>query len=101
MGYLAKIVHWGLYVGLALVVVFGIFDAWARGDSFFGLHISKLYPGNPRLKPSVEYFHKTSANAVMILAAAHALAAVGHYYVLRDRVLQRMLSASRIKRGDL
>src|SRR5579859_5055063 len=75
-GYIARIVHLALYSGLAAVVVLGILNAWARGDSIFGLfHIPKLIPANPQLKPAAEYFHKTIANALMILAAVHALAA--------------------------
>jgi cytochrome b561 len=91
-GYIARIVHWALYAGLASVIVLGISNAWARGDSIFGLfHIPKLYPANPQLKPTVEYLHKTFANALVILAAAHAPVAVVHHFVLRDGVLRRML----------
>jgi cytochrome b561 len=92
LGYIAKIVHLTLYAGLAAVIVLGILNAWARGDSLFGLfHIPKLLPGNPQLKPTVEYLHKTFANTLMILAAAHALVAVIHHFILRDGVLRRML----------
>jgi len=99
-GYIAKIVHWALYAGLASVVLLGITNAWARGDSIFSLlHIPKLYPANPQLKPTVEYLHKTFANALLILAGAHALAAIVHHFILRDGVLRRMLPGSHAKEG--
>jgi cytochrome b561 len=91
-GYIARIVHLTLYAGLAAVIVLGAVNAWARGDSIFSLfHIPKLLPANTQLKPTVEYLHKTFANALVILAAAHALAAVVHHFILRDGVLRRML----------
>jgi cytochrome b561 len=99
-GYIARTVHWALYAGLAAVILLGIFNAWARGDSIFSLfHIPKLYPANPELKPTVENLHKTFANALVIVAAAHALAAVAHHFVFRNGVLRRMLPGIQVK-GD-
>ena len=90
-GYVARTVHLTLYAGLAAVIVLGLVNAWARGDSIFSLfHIPKLLPAT-QLKPTMERLHKTFANALMILAAAHALAAVVHHFILRDEVLRRML----------
>ena len=95
-GYIARIVHLTLYAGLAAVIVLGVVNAWARGDSIFSLfHIPKLLPANTQLKPTVEYLHKTFANALMILATGHALAAVVHHFILRDGVLRRMLPGAR------
>src|ERR1700730_13217210 len=91
-GYIARTVHAALYAGLAAAIVLGILNAWARGDSLFGLfHIPKLLPADPQLKPTVEYLHKTFANALVILAAAHGLVAVIHHFILRDGVMRRML----------
>jgi cytochrome b561 len=98
-GQVARLVHWVLYAGLASVIVLGLLNAWARGDSIFGLfHIPKLLPTNPQLKPTVEDLHKTVANALVILAGAHALAAVAHHFILRDGVLRRMLPQTLAKR---
>lgn len=94
-GHIARIVHLTLYAGLVAVIVLGVVNAWARGDSIFGLfHIPKLLPANTQVKPTVEYLHKTCANVLVILAAAHALAAVVHHFILRDGVLRRMLPGS-------
>jgi cytochrome b561 len=98
VGHAARIVHWALYAGLAAVILLGISNAWARGDSIFSLfRIPKLYAGNPLLKPTIENLHKTIANALIILAAAHALAALVHHFILRDGVLRRMLPGSHPK----
>jgi cytochrome b561 len=98
-GHLARTVHWVLYAGLAAVVVLGMLNAWARGDSIFNLfHIPKLLPADPQVKPTVEYLHKTVANALLIVAAAHALAAAAHHFILRDGVLRRMLPQTLTKR---
>ena len=91
-GHLARIAHWALYVGLAAAILLGMTNALVRGDSIFSLfRIPKIYPNIPQLKPSIEKFHQTAANALVILAAVHALAAVAHHYILRDGVLRRML----------
>jgi cytochrome b561 len=95
VGHSARIVHWALYAGVAAVILLGMANAWARGDSIFSLFsIPKLYAGNLQLKPTIENLHKTFANALMILAAAHALAALVHHFILRDGVLRRMLPGS-------
>lgn len=98
-GHVARTVHVVLYAGLASVVVLGMLNAWARGDSLFGLfRIPKLLPAATQLKPTVENLHETFANALVILAAAHALAALAHHFILRDGVLRRMLPRARGRR---
>jgi cytochrome b561 len=98
LGHAATIVHWVLYAGPAAVILLGILNAWARGDSIFGLfRIPQLYASNPQLKPTIENLHKTFANALVNLAAAHALAALVHHFILRDGVLRRMLPGIRPK----
>jgi cytochrome b561 len=92
MGYFARIVHVGLYVGLASVVLLGISNAWARGDYLFSVwRIPKLYPDIPQLKPTIENLHATFANALIILAGVHSLVAIVYHFILRNGVLRRML----------
>jgi cytochrome b561 len=91
MGYCARIVHVGLYVGLVSTVLLGISNAWARGDYLFSVwRIPKLLPNIPQLKPTIENLHATFANALLILAGAHALVAIVHHFILRDGVMRRM-----------
>lgn len=92
MGCLARIVHVLLYVGLVAVVLLGISNAWARGDSIFGLfRIPTLYASVPQLKPTIEYLHADFANVLATLAVLHSLVALVHQFILRDGVLRRML----------
>jgi cytochrome b561 len=92
MGYCARIVHVGLYVGVASVVLLGISNAWARGDYLFSVwRIPKLYPDIPQLKPTIENLHATFANALIILAGVHSLVAIVYHFILRNGVLRRML----------
>lgn len=91
-GRLAEIGHYALYVLVAVTVLLGVMNVWARGDSYFGLFkVPSLAPGNARLKETIEDLHAWCANSTLILAGLHAAAALVHRYVLRDEVLQRML----------
>jgi cytochrome b561 len=91
VGYLGKTVHYLLYALLAAVLLLGIANVWVRGDSYFGLFtVPKFDPSNTELKETVENLHETLANALLIVAGAHAAAALVHHFVLRNGVLRRM-----------
>ncbi|MGH8294794.1 MAG: cytochrome b [Steroidobacteraceae bacterium] len=91
-GIAAKAVHYGLYALLGATVVLGIFNAWQRGDVLFNVYtIQKLVPGDVALKRTLEWLHADCADLVLIVAGLHAAAALAHHYLLRDRVLRRML----------
>ena len=101
LGYLARTVHFGLYLAVVSVVLLGISNAWARGDSLFSLwKIPKLYPDIPQLKPTIENLHGTFANVLLILAGAHALVASVHHFILRDGVMRRMLPSGAAKANN-
>lgn len=92
LGITAKVVHYGLYLLVGATVVLGIFNAWQRGDVFFNIYtIPKLIPGDLALKRTLEALHGDFADIVLIVAGLHAAAALAHHYMLRDRVLRRML----------
>ncbi len=92
LGVTAKVVHYGLYLLVGVTVVLGIFNAWQRGDVLFNLYtIPKLVPGDLALKRTIENLHGDFADLVLIIAGLHAAAALAHHYLLRDRVLRRML----------
>jgi len=85
-------VHYGLYTLVIGTLLLGITNVWARGDTVFGLFtVPKLSPGDPGVKETVEELHEWFGNAVLILAALHAAAALFHRFVLKDDVLRRML----------
>lgn len=87
----ARIGHISLYLGLCLVVALGLFNAWARGDSLFGvLKIPAFSPDDKDLRELVENAHAYAANALILIAAGHAVAALVHRFVLKDGVMARM-----------
>ena len=92
LGTAARIMHYGLYALVIATIALGITNAWVRGDTLFGLFtIPKLSPGNAGLKETMQELHEWFGNALLIVAALHAAAALFHRFVLKDEVLQRML----------
>ncbi len=88
---IAKVTHYTLYVLLGLVVVAGIIDASYRGFSVFGVwSLPRFGSGDAGTRHSINERHELAANALMLVGAVHALAALGHQYVWRDRLLERM-----------
>jgi cytochrome b561 len=87
---LAKANHYALYLVLAIVLVLGVANAFVRGYHIYGLfQLPQL--GDKDLRRPITHWHGLAANVVLILAGLHALAALGHHYVLRDGVLRRMM----------
>lgn len=92
LGVAAKAVHYGLYLLVGATVLLGIGNAWQRGDVLFNLYrIPQLIPGDVALRRALEGLHGDFADAVLIVAGLHAAAALAHHYLLRDKVLRRML----------
>ena len=88
---IAKLTHYALYVLLGVVVVAGIVDASYRGFNVFGLwSVPQFGSGDAATRHSINEWHELAANVLMLVAAVHALAALGHHYVWRDRLLDRM-----------
>jgi len=87
---LAKATHYGLYLGLAIVLVLGVANAFVRGYHIYDL-FQLLQLGDKASRRPITLWHGRAANVVLILAGLHALAALGHHYVLRDGVLRRMM----------
>lgn len=88
--------HWSLYALVLALLLAGVFTAWVRGDSIFGLfEIPAFDPAHRELRHQVGRFHGLLANLVLWLAAFHALAALAHEGVWRDGVLGRMIPVLR------
>lgn len=88
---LSKATHHLLYLTLAAVLLAGLSNAWVRGDSLFNLfHLPSPAPGDKALRHQVEVVHEWLANGLLILAGAHAAAAILHPLVWKDTVLTRM-----------
>jgi cytochrome b561 len=90
----AKFAHLALYLGLVAVPLVGMVIVWARGrgiDVFGLVTLPSPLAVNRPLAKTLEGVHEFGANALMLLAFAHALAAIGHQFVLKDGTLGRML----------
>lgn len=91
---IARLTHVLLYVLLATTLMLGLVNLWARGDSIFGLFsVPSFAPGDRALRRSINGWHGTAANAILIVAGFHAAAALFHHFVLRDDKLVRMFRA--------
>jgi cytochrome b561 len=89
--------HYALYVLIAGVIVLGIAAQFARGDALpiFGwFEIGSPWAADRQFAHTVKEIHEATANALMILVAIHAAAALFHHWILRDRTLLRMLPGS-------
>lgn len=90
----AKIVHYLLYTLLAADALLGFLFRWAGGEamSFFGIPLAA--PSAPLSRAAhglIGQFHEKIGWAIIILAVGHALAGLYRHYVMRDRVLLRLL----------
>ena len=95
----SKSVHYLLYALLVVQAALGWAWRWAQGHEvgFFGLFgIPGPYGALARpTRHLIAQAHEYVAWAIVIIAFGHALAALYHHYKLRDRVLARMLPATR------
>jgi cytochrome b561 len=83
-----------LYVLLLVEVTLGPCFRWATGDplGFFGLFsIPSPFVFTQQQRGIIGDLHQWVGNAIVVLAALHALAALFHHFWLRDGVLLRML----------
>jgi len=92
-GLAAKAVHLVLYAALILQMSLGFLTRWFQGEalSFFGLFtVPAPFSPNPDLGEVLENVHNYVAWFIILLAAGHAVVAIGHH-LFGDDVLRRML----------
>lgn len=90
----ARAVHWALYLLLFVVPMLGWINASYRGMPvvMFGLELPKLLATRAPGWGWTGDVHGLLANYAMLgLVGLHVLAALYHYFVRHDGVLQRML----------
>lgn len=92
----ASMIHVLLYVAIIMTLVLGLANTWMRGDSLFSIvQIPSFgsYGANERhaLSEQLTNWHQLSANVILLVAGAHAVAALLHHFLMRDDVLARML----------
>ena len=90
----ARIVHWLLYLLLFVLPILGWINASWRGMPIvmFGLKLPQLVATRAPGWAWSGDVHSLLANYLLLaLVGLHVLAALYHYFIRRDRVLQRML----------
>lgn len=90
----SKSVHYLLYVLLAAQAALGFAFRWGAGRpmEFFGFGIPPLIGEIARAdRRFLRELHEWNGWGIIIIAGLHAAAALYHHYVLKDRVLERML----------
>ena len=91
----ARVIHWLLYLLLFVVPLLGWINASYRGMpiTFFGLvHVPPLVAAHDATWRWTGDIHTLIAEyGILPLVGLHVAAALYHYVIRRDRVLQRML----------
>src|SRR5580658_3169846 len=93
----ATLNHYVLYALLVAVPVLGVIVQLKRGNPLpiFGFgEFSLPWPADRATARTILGIHEFCADALLILAGIHAVAALVHHYVFRDRTLTRMLPGS-------
>jgi len=92
-GVLSRIMYLLLYVLLVAEAVLGFILRWRQGEdfTFFGLFTVPALLGEEKAAAhTIEELHNWVGWAIIILAAGHAVAALVHHYILKDKVMARM-----------
>lgn len=91
----AKATHIALYALMIAMPLAGwvILSAEGKAIPFFGIELPPLMAQNKGVADRVEELHELGGTIGYWLIGLHAAAALFHQYVLRDRLLARMLPA--------
>ena len=102
--YAAKLTHLALYAMMVGLPLLGILSVFGRGKPIdFGL-FQLVMPLGDLIGPyarSMKSAHEALAYGILLLAFVHAVAALGHHYVLKDNLLLRMRFARSRRVADL
>lgn len=93
---ISHLTHWAIYALLLIVPLLGWLAVSAYGPfQPFGIPLPSLLAQNDALATRLFFTHKVAAFALVLLVAMHIGAALFHYVIRRDGVLQRMLPVLR------
>jgi cytochrome b561 len=90
----SRVSHYTLYALLVAVPFAGVMVQLKRGNAlpvFGAWSVASPWPADRATARSILEVHELLANALLILAGIHAVAALIHHYLFRDRTLVRML----------
>jgi cytochrome b561 len=90
---LARLTHGLLYLGIIAQPSSGIIMTLASGHAlkFYGLPILSSLPENRALAGAAAGVHSLLPWLLLLLLSLHIGAALYHYFIMRDNILQRML----------
>jgi cytochrome b561 len=92
----SRVAHWGLYALLLIIPLLGWLGiSMYPALDIFGLFSLPAIAQKSDLANQVLELHKAAAWVLIALVVLHVSAALFHYFVRKDGVLQRMLPASR------
>ncbi len=98
----SKLVHWLLYAMLFAIPATAIVGTWIEGHGIIVYGLGQIGPylaGSRHLGHQIMEVHYLLANAIVLVAGAHAAAALLHHVFMRDGVLLSMLPGARPDRG--
>lgn len=90
----ARLAHYALYALLIAIPVVGVAVQLVRGNPLpvFGLfEIHSPWPADRAFAHDLKEAHALLANSLLALAGLHAVAALVHHWIFRDRTMLRML----------
>ena len=87
--------HLFLYIMMVVVPLIGVPTLLYRGRGIdFGLfQIAPVFARDPSIFRPLTQVHEIAAFALVLLAAGHAIAAIYHHVVMKDRLLLRMTAS--------
>ena len=94
---LATLMHFALYALMIGMPIAGWLIVSAEGHSvlFYGMELPPLIAENKALAKEIEGWHVWFGKAGYWLIGLHALAGIGHHYILRDNTALRMMPGKR------
>lgn len=89
---MSHLVHWGLYALLIAVPILG-YLAISYGDflDVFNFRLPMLTVKNDDVSKEIFEWHELGAVLIIGFVTLHIIAAVYHYFVRKDRVVERMI----------
>jgi cytochrome b561 len=90
----ATLSHYAMYILLLAIPVLGVMVQLRRGNPLplFGFgEFASPWTADRATARTILRIHEYCADALLILAGVHAIAALVHHYAFRDRTLVRML----------
>lgn len=91
--FLAKIVHFLLYLSMIVMPVTGYLMSCigGYGVSLFGFTLPNPFVKNEELASFFHEVHEISSYVIIGLVSIHVLASLYHHFIRKDNVLKRML----------